>query len=176
MDSLIFENPDLNNDSSSEQDSEVTQQDAIDFSNIIIALLEDISDDLEEVDLEDLKAVYRQAQGTYPKTSDFNVNAWAIARVNMFVRLKSEGLAIQQDPSVSSPAALLLKEITELELESPRPLEKLEYIDATRDWSPSNEDFGLADQYIQKYDLKFTFSSLNDLYIEEYKPLELELE
>ena len=176
MDSLIFENPNLNNDSPSEQDQQAEQQDAIDFSNIIIALLEDISGDLGELDLEDLKAVYREAQKTYSEDEDFDVNLWAIAKVNMFVRLKTDGMTKQNDNTpIESPAALL-NEITELELETSFSQARLEHIDATQDWSPSKEDFDLAGQYVQKYDLKFTFSSLSDLYIDKYKPLGLELE
>jgi hypothetical protein len=178
MDSLIFENPNLNNDSSSEQgeqaDQQADQQDAIDFSNMIIGLLEDISSDLEGLDLEDLKEVYREAQKTYPNDKNFDVNLWAIGRVNMFVRFKTEGLTEQGSPMGSSEA--LLNEMTELELETSFSQSKLEYIDATQDWAPSKEDLDLATQYVQKYDLKFTFCNLNELYIEEYKPLELELE
>ena len=54
MDSLVFENPELNNNRSSEQSPEAEQQDAIDFSNMIVALLEDLSEDIKEIDLEDL--------------------------------------------------------------------------------------------------------------------------
>ena len=175
MDSLVFENPELNNNRSSEQSPEAEQQDAIDFSNMIVALLEDLSEDIKEIDLEDLKSVYRQSEDTYPKESNFDLNAWAIAKVNMFIRLKTEGLKRQADLK-SSSAGQLLEEITELQLESPSTQETLEYLDATQSWSPSNEDFDLANQYIKKYDLNFTFSSLDDLYIEEYKPIEFELE
>ena len=176
MDSLIFENPELNNDSLSQLTPQAEQQDAIDFSNMIVALLQDISDDIEEVDLEDLKTVYREAEETYPKESSFDINLWAIGRVNMFVRLKTEGLTGRDEPETQSSGAFLLTEMTELELEAPSLREELEYIDATQHWSPSDEDFDLAGQYVQKYDLKFTFSSLSDLYIEQYKPLELEIE
>ena len=65
MDSLVFENPELNNDSKSEQDQKVEQQDAIDFSNILIALFEDIATDLSDVSVEDLKSVYRRSESSF---------------------------------------------------------------------------------------------------------------
>ena len=54
--------------------------------------------------------------------------------------------------------------------------QELEDLDMTKNWHPSKEDFELAESLSAKFDLKFSFASLNELYIEEYKPLELELE
>ena len=70
MDSLEFENPELNNNSSSQQDQEVEQQNAIDFSNMLIGLFEDASEDFEDISIEDLKTVYRQSELSYGKNDN----------------------------------------------------------------------------------------------------------
>ena len=176
MDSLEFENPELNKGSKSEQDQGVEQQNAIDYSNMLIGLFEDLSDDLEDISVDDLKAVYRQSELSYRKNERYNLNVWGLSRINMFIRQKTEGSIAE---FISELDPIELKEIQSLELEeslSSKKIEKLQYVDATRDWTPSKEDFELAKQYVLKYDLNFTFSSLNELYIDEYKPIGFELE
>jgi hypothetical protein len=176
MDSLVFENPELNNDSKGEQDQKVEQQDAIDFSNILIALFEDIATDLSDVSVEDLKSVYRRSESSFSKEAEYDVNIWGLARINMFIRQKTEGSIAE---FISELDTVKVKQIQSLEFEDPfssRNTEDFDHIDATQDWTPSKADFELAEQYVKKYDLKFIFSSLDELYIEEYKPLELELE
>ena len=94
----------------------------------------------------------------------------------MYIRQKTEGTIAE---FISELTPVELKEIEGLEFEeslSSQKNKKLEYVDATQDWTPSKEDFALAEQYTLKYDLNFTFSSLDELYIDEYKPIGFELE
>ena len=173
MDSLVFENPDLNSDGSCQPEEIVGQQEAIDFSSTLIGVFEDLCEDESGLSVEELKAVYREAGENCRISSCPDMNLWAMARVNMFVRMKSQK-EIKQNimPSLSPSTG----RITELELESPRAHNDLGAINATEDWEPSKEDFELAKSYIGKYDLQFNFSSIDELYIDEYKPLELEIE
>ena len=174
MDGLIFENHILNENSSGKPEK-VAQQDAIDFSNQLIALFDDICDDEEALDTKTLKSVYREAGNNCKTENCPDIHIWALARVNMFVRMKCEKqISLNAQPvSPSTP----INKITELELESPLFYQELDYcIDATQNWQPSKQDFELAEQYTNKYDLKFSFESVDALYIEEYEPLELELE
>jgi len=176
MDSLEFENPELNNNSNSQQDQEVEQQNAIDFSNMLMGLFEDASEDFKDISIEDLKTVYRQSELSYGKNDNYDLNIWGLARVNMYIRQKTEGTIAE---FISELTPVELKEIEGLEFEeslSSQKNKKLEYVDATQDWTPSKEDFALAEQYTLKYDLNFTFSSLDELYIDEYKPIGFELE
>ena len=172
MDGLLFENPDLNNEACDDQ-QKVDQQDAIDFSNLLIGFFEDICEEEQGISISDLKKVYRQAGIDCEIDKCSSINLWAIARVNMYVRMKSRK-EIKQNIKASD--ALSENKITELELESPLFYENLQLVNVAETWEPSKEDFQLADQYIKKYDLKFDFSSVKDLYIEEYEPLGLELE
>jgi hypothetical protein len=172
MDGLVFENPDLNNEACDDQ-QKVSQQDAIDFSNFLVGFFEDICDEEQGISISDLKKVYRQAGVDCERDKCSDINLWAIAKVNMYVRMKSKK-EIKQN--IKKTKASSTNKITALELESPLFYENLQSVNIAETWVPSKEDFQLADQYIKKYDLKFTFSSVNDLYIEEYKPLELELE
>jgi len=174
MDCLIFENSGLNdNHESPEADGRARQQEAIDFSNLLIGLFEDVCEDVEEVSIEDLKKVYVKAAHNCETDKCSNINLWALARIILFIRMKSQKEIKQtSESSLKQP----ISKITEIQLESPFFYEDLQSIDITAKWEPSPEDFSLAEQFINKYDLKFTFSSVDDLYIEEYKPLELELE
>ena len=173
MDSLVFENPDLNSDDSCRPKEIVGQQEAIDFSSTLVGVFEDLCEDENGLFVEELKAVYREA-GENCRISDCpDMNLWAIARVNMFVRMKSQQEIRQNIMPNPSPST---GRITELELESTLPYKELGVINATEDWQPSKEDFELAKSYIEKYDLQFNFSSMDELYIDEYKPLELEIE
>jgi len=172
MDGLVFENPNLN-DKTCDGQQKVCQQGAIDFSNLLVGLFENICEEERGISIPDLKKVYRQAGVDCERDRCPDINLWAIARVNMYVRMKSRN-EIKQ--SIKTSKASSGVKITELELESPFFYESLQSVNIAETWEPSEEDFQLADQYIKKYDLKFIFSSIDDLYIEEYKPLELELE
>jgi len=177
MDGLIFENSDLNSKAPEEKSSQADQQDAIAFSDTLIAVFEDLAEETEDITVEDLKSVYRESESSYDNDKDYNLNIWGLAKVNMFVRQKIDGSIAElicnlDKVEVKSIKALELEESFDVSLLK----QELEDLDMTKNWQPSKEDFELAESLSAKYDLKFSFSSLDELYIEEYKPLELELE
>ena len=174
MDGLTFDDPSLNDgELKEEQSPRDAQQRAIDFSNVLIGLFADISEE-EEISSDELRRVYLAAGANAPTDRD-SVNLWALARVNMFVRMKSQQevkIGSQQKQELEN-----LKKITGLELEINEKQQYIEEeIDATENWIPSDEDFNLAESYIQKYNLDFSFSNIDDLYIEKYEPLKLDWE
>lgn len=171
MDGLIFENKDLNVQDSVKPEK-ASQQEAIDFSNQLIALFDDICEDEDDLDVKTLKSVYREAAHNCKAENCPDIHTWALARVNMFVRMKCDKEITSNIAPVEFSES---NKITELELECPLFYQDLSCIDATENWLPMKEDFELAEQYSNKYELEFTFSSVDDLYIDEYQPLELEL-
>jgi hypothetical protein len=175
MDGLIFENSDLNSKAPEEKSSQADQQDAIAFSDTLIAVFEDLAEETEDITVEDLKSVYRESESSYDNDKDYNLNIWGLAKVNMFVRQKIDGSIAELICNLDKVEVRSIKALEEsFNVSSLK--EELEDLDMTKNWQPSKEDFELAESLSAKYDLKFSFSSLDELYIEEYKPLELELE
>jgi len=44
--------------------------------------------------------------------------------------------------------------------------------DISEDWQPSEEDYESAKKDAEKFGLKLNFSSIDELYIETYKPID----
>ena len=78
----------------------------------------------------------------------------------MFLRIKS-------DKKITFGTVEKQKnEITKLELEDDQEYVIYGEIDTTKDWIPLEEDFEASKKDVEKYELNFAFSSIDELYIE----------
>ena len=98
---------------------------------------------------------------------------WAMARVNMFLKMKRGGKVKDSyrkaDQDVASIRFDDLKfEDQELEISNSN------IFDLTDDMIPSEEDFAQAD--IDLYKLDYDFQDVNELYLDDYQPLGFEWE
>jgi len=177
MDSLQFESFEMNEDTESIQDSSVDcckndeeQSLAIDFSNnVVLALEEKVNTHNDEyeskINTAQLKKVYREAC----KNEKENKNLYALARINMFIRMKRDNKI-----SFANKRKEPKKELSGLSFEKPGVTRVDKYIDLTKAWLPLDEDFLLAEADIKKYNLHYKFNSIDDLYLDEYKRIELD--
>jgi hypothetical protein len=135
-----------------------SQQNAINFSVSVTKALEEkrkTHNSLfeEKVSLSQLKEVYRKAARQFNPSLNPNQNrgCWAMARVNMFTRtLSDRSTDLKQ---------LKAKEALDLSIKVPC------------EWIPCSEDFFTAQGYIEKYGLNYDFKDIDELYLEDYKPL-----
>ena len=97
-----------------------------------------------------------------------DLNLYALARVNMFLRLKSgDSKMIQKESSSSDP-----KKPIELELEASKQYKRVSaFIDISEGWIPNEDDFQKAQKEIDKNDLKHEYENISDLYL-EYEPID----
>ena len=105
----------------------------------------------EKVSLCQLKEVYRKAARQFDENLNptHNRGCWAMARVNMFTRIMSSG-------NVKSAEALASA------------------VEVSKEWTPCSEDFFKAQSDIEKHDLNFDFKNIDDLYLEDYQPINFE--
>jgi len=148
-------------DSSDELENENVSSDeeAIDFSIKVIKALSSKMTlhnkaSKNKVNLKELKEVYSRGAGncSHAKSTEESCGHWALARVNMFLRMKKDG-HLPKDVSLST------------DTHSP---------DISEGWVPSQEDFDKAEEEIKELDLNYSFSSIHELYIENYKKVDWE--
>lgn len=169
MDKLQFENFEITSDgkivrssldgSSAVKQNEISQEQAVNLSSKIITALTEkakehnLNNSSQKVTVNQLKKVYRHGINLKQETES-NINYWAMARINMFLRMKSgENLL----PSINIAS---IKNISQL-------------IDVSEGLAPSEKDFELANKDIEKYDL-LSFNSVEELYLEDYEPFKLD--
>lgn len=141
---------------------------AIQFSiNLIEVLSKKVKDHnltypSNKTNLSQVLKVYKTGVETFSSTiEDININVWAVARVNMYLRTKRGGNLsnIQQDKA--SP----LKPVSSLVFEESTVKTINLLIDATAKWAPNNEDVALAKQDTEENKLNFNFKSVDDIYL-----------
>lgn len=112
-----------------------------------------------KVNLSQLKKVYRRGAGAFSSSHrpGKTRGQWAMARVNMFLRMMSGGKVKDSyrkaDQDIAKASSIL---------------------DISIDFSPLDEDYLKADEDIEKYELDYDFKNIDDLYLEDYKPLDFE--
>lgn len=143
-------------------------EEAVKFS---VKVIEALSDKVKahnsgcqrKVTLNALKKVYRRAAGNVyavPYQLETKNGEWAMARVNVFLRLLSgDQLPLPSDVSTTIASSSVVTEI-----------------DATEQWLPEEQDFIHAREDIKRYNLDFNFKNINQLYLEDYKSLHFECE
>ena len=153
LDKLEFE--DISDEPKDETSS---QEEAVSFSVKIINRLDakmrsHNKESSNKVTLNDLREVYsRGAKSCHePKDSESNCGHWALARVNMFLRMK-EGEKMSGSSSFAGSQSL----------------------DISDYWFPSEEDFDRAAKEIAEFDLNYNFSSIEELYLDNYQRIDWE--
>jgi|TARA_Y100000310_G_scaffold295294_1_gene326478 hypothetical protein len=160
----------LNNDAPNESNRDKQEEDIkfstklVDyFSSQVKAFKEDHKDTLTT---NQLKKVYCHGAREGKDQGCDNLNLYSLARVLMFIRLKSGGkMTLKSDAPEQVKA-------TKLEMEETQKLIKLSsFIDISESWAPAEEDFEKAQKEMDENDLNHKYEDINDLYL-EYQPIE----
>ena len=134
------------------------QSGAIDFSVKIVSLLNEKQKthnkkNDQRVRLDDLKKVYIRGAEMFTPNGECDPRAaWAIARVNTFLRIKEEGL--RSDAKIKSCNDLVVN---------------LNEMDVMEDWCPSKNDLDKAYEDIKAHDLYLDFDNVEELFLESEK-------
>ena len=124
----------------------------------------------KKVTLSQLKKVYRRGAGAFSQSHrpGMSRGGWAMARVNMFLKMKRGGKVKDSyrkaDQDVASIRFDDLKfEDQELEVSNSN------IFDLTDDMIPSEEDFAQAAIDVDLYKLDYDFQDVNELYLDDYQ-------
>lgn len=134
---------------------------AIDFSIKIADLLaekakEFNSNNKRRITVHQLKGVFCSGIDDHaPSESDCSNTEWAIARVNMYLRMVSGEL----------------QKLSE-NLDNTQRVSYNKFVEITANWIPSEEDFSAAKRAVKKRNLHFMFDSVEELYL-NYQPINL---
>lgn len=158
----------LNTDEGSSQIDSISEAEIIDFSANLVSCLEEKKklynkENKASLEIKQLKEVYERGVSN----SENNLNLEGLARVNMFLRQEAFN---KENPSDKSSLA-----VDSLVFEQDENLDTLEF-DISEDWRPSKEDYELAKADQEKFNLNLKISSFEQLYLEEYKPLDFNWE
>ena len=127
----------------------------IDYSSSVVATLKDLMKAHNQkcdnrVSLKELKEVFRNgANCIQAEEVEVPCGVLALARVNMFLRLKSGEIM----------------EVSRSQINS---------LDISDFWYPSESDFAKASELAEANNLNYEFKNINNLYLEEYTKIELE--
>ena len=175
MDKLEFEDFEVNasdDDQEHVDDARNSEEQAVKFSSSVIEALEHKvkehnSEQNNKVNVSQLKKIYRRGA----QKSDEQKGLCAMARVNMYLRMKKDGKITYQKPEtvVETEGTKL----TELIFESKATVKVNTFVDITEDWLPIDADFAKAKEDIDKFELNYDFKDINDLYLDEYEKLDI---
>ena len=125
-----------------------------------------------KVTLSQLKTVYRGGANAFSPSGslDKTRGEWALARVNMFLEIKSNKSKINAEKvsSVSKVDSPTFEMDIVLSKELPT---KEEEFDLTGALTPRDGDFEQASKDIKEHGLNYDFQNIDELYLEDYKPL-----
>jgi hypothetical protein len=140
------------------------EEQAIKFSGRLIELLggkmrSHNKENLQgKVSLSQLKAVYRNAAKGY-NYAGYSRGEWALARVNLFLRVtKGERPDTIKDYEYASLGGLTFE----------AKVISVEEHDISTSWVPSQEDFTIAKGEIKGNKLDYHFTSVSELYLDDY--------
>jgi hypothetical protein len=137
------------------------ESDAIDFSIKIVDILagkakEFNSNNKRRITTRQLKKVFCSGIDDHdPNESNHSNTEWAIARVNMYLRIVSGEL----------------KKLSE-NLDNAQQVSYNKFVEITANWTPSREDFSAAKDVVKKHNLHFAFKNTEELYL-NYQPINL---
>ena len=173
MDKLEFENFEVNLASDQNDQGEVdgvrtSEEQAIQFSSsVIIALEQKAKEHNQEhkskVTVQQLKKVYR----TGALTSEKEKGLHALARVNMFLRMKREGKVVYQQASAMNEQI----EIKELTFQNRVKVDS--FVDLTQGLVPIDDDFIKASKDEKSFGLTYKFQDVSELYLDDYEKLDI---
>jgi hypothetical protein len=117
------------------------------------------SSETSKVSLAQIKEVFHRGAQENKEINDYNAAVWGMARVNLVLALKSGD------------------NFLELFESTVQAMENFEgELDFTQDWLPSNKCFEKAVKDVEKYDLQdFCFGNVNELYLENYTRMEIDI-
>ena len=143
-----------------ENPSHLYEKDAVDFS---VKVLKALADKVREhnkassdnkVTLNQLKKVYRRGAGDCSSVEEGKTcGQIAMARVNMFLRMKIDGPGAMETHGRATITSL---------------------IDISDSWTPSEEDFAKANEDINKHELNYNLKDVSHLYLDDYKKIEVD--
>jgi len=125
-----------------------------------------------KVTLSQLKMVYRGGADAFSTSKSLGKTRgeWALARVNMFLEIKGDTSKINTEktlpPSKEGPLAFEMDIVFSQELPT-----KQEEFDLTGTLAPSDKNFKQAANDIKEHELNYDFQNIEELYLEDYKPL-----
>ena len=115
--------------------------------------------------VDQLKKVYCHGARLGKDQGTKDLNSYALARVHMFLRLKSGDKMTSKDPAKEITKA------TKLELEENEKCKRVsDFIDISEGWIPSENDFEKVQKEMDENDLKHEYENINELYL-EYEPI-----
>lgn len=127
----------------------------INYSSSIVAALQELmkahnKDSENKVSLKELKQVFRNGADCFEANEiDIPCGTLGLARVNMFLRLKSGEIMKTSHSNVKE-------------------------FDISESWYPNDDDFIKAEEATKKHNLDFDFKNIDNLYLDEYTKIELE--
>ena len=159
LNNLEFENLEMSRGEKHEVDNSKNDTDEdkilIDYSSSVVATLKDLMKSHNQecenkVSLKELKEVFRNgANCIQAEEVEVPCGVLALARVNMFLRLKSGEIM----------------EVSRSQINS---------LDISDFWYPSESDFAKASELAEENNINYEFKNVNNLYLEEYTKIELE--
>tara|TARA_Y100000004_G_scaffold182057_1_gene228375 strand:- start:28 stop:522 length:495 start_codon:yes stop_codon:yes gene_type:complete len=161
----------LDNENTTEEspkNDSISETEIIAFSANLISCLEEKKKQFNKQNKSNLKI--NQLKEIYERGMSFqkdDLNLHGLARVNMFLRQKAFN---KENPKEDSSLT-----VNSLVFEQSEASSQLEF-DISEDWKPSEEDYELAKADQEKFKLNLKISSFEQLYIEEYKPLDFNWE
>ena len=173
MDKLEFENfevqaSDLNGQEQLD-DARTNEEQAIKFSSSVIAALEQKAKELNDnyttskVTLNQLKKVYRNGASAQEEKG-----LHAMARVNMFLRMKQEGKITYMPARVEVES-----ELKELVFETKARIRVNTFVNVADNWLPIEDDFIKASDDIKAFELNYNFKDIEELYLDDYEKLDI---
>lgn len=172
MDNLEFENFELKasdqNDQQALDDARTNEEQAIKFSSSVIAALKQKAEEHNKecdskVNINQLKKVYRQGA-----KAEQEKGLQAMARVNMFLRMKKEGKITYQPARVE-----VQSELKELVFEAKAKIKVNTFVDITENWLPTETDLVQASEDIKAFELNYEFKDIDELYLDDYEKLDI---
>jgi len=176
MDKLEFEDFEMNasddNDQGHVDDVQNSEEQAVKFSSSVVQALEcktkEHNDEQNnKVNISQLKKIYRRGA----EKSNEQKGLCAMARVNMYLRMKKDGKITYQKPATVNETEGT--KLTELIFESKATVKVSTFVDITEDWLPIEADFIKAKEDIDKFELDYDFKDINDLYLDDYEKLDI---
>ena len=166
INNLEFEN------ASSEPFEGSNEEHAIKFSGRLVELLgskmraHNKENPQSKVTLSQLKAVYRNAAKGY-NYAGYSRGEWALARVNLFLRVtKGERPNTIKDYEYTSLGGLTFE----------AKVISTEEHDVSAKWVPSRGDFTIAKNEIKENKLDYHFTSVSELYLDDYTRVSFDID
>lgn len=118
-----------------------------------------------------LKKVYRSganafSQDCQPEMARGN---WAMARVNMFLRMKGDSEAEESYKKADQDSISI--NFSDLKFEEEIEVANSSIFDLTDQLNPSSEDVSQSNIDVDLYKLDYDFQNIDELYLDDYQPL-----